>query len=275
MDLSNKSLRVNKAITYIHKTGYKYPVEKRIELISRWLALGNMRQAAAMCNIDYELCKRWKREPWFGDMVAEIQAARKTKVDNKLNKIIDKALDLIEDRLDNGDFVHNQKTGEVYRKQVSLKEARGAANDLMQRQVALSKLEIEQKSSDNAATIADQLTFLKQQFAAFNTNRTVDVVPSEKTDALSNQRETQLQKRASLGTQPEAQSSEGQSGTQLSPSDDDGSGEGYEGGWEGRGPQEASEQGWDDEQEQPEGGISFDQSELLAEFERVSKESDF
>ena len=271
MDLSNKSLRVNKAITYIHKTGYKYPVEKRIELISRWLALGNMRQAAAMCNIDYELCKKWKREPWFSDMVAEIQAARKTKVDNKLNKIIDKALDLIEDRLDNGDFVHNQKTGEVYRKQVSLKEARGAANDLMQRQVALSKLEIEQKSSDTAATIADQLTFLKQQFAAFNTNRTIEQVPN----AISKERETQLQSGASLGTQPEAKQSEGQSGEELSSFNDDGSWESDEGGWEGRGPQEASEQGWDDEQEQSEGGGILDQSEFFSEFQRVSKEPNF
>jgi hypothetical protein len=215
MDLSNKSLRVNKAITYIHKTGYKYPVEKRIELISRWLALGNMRQAAAMCNIDYELCKKWKREPWFGDMVAEIQAARKLKVDNKLNKIIDKALDLIEDRLDNGDFVHNQKTGEVYRKQVSLKEARGAANDLMQRQVALSKLEIEQKSSDSSATIAEQLTFLKQQFAAFNTNRTIEQVLTPVLEVEEKSEDEDMQEVSEYETSDEFQQEdyEGETGT--------------------------------------------------------------
>jgi hypothetical protein len=266
MNLSNKSLRVNKAITYIHKTGYKYPVEKRIELISRWLALGNMRQAAAMCNIDYELCKKWKREPWFADMVAEIQAARKLKTDNKLNKIIDKALDLIEDRLDNGDFIHNQKTGEVYRKQVSLKEARGAANDLMQRQVALSKLEIEQKSSDTAATIADQLTFLKQQFAAFNTNRTIEVTPN----ALDEEREKGLQKRIpSLPGEgrPDSQSL----GAEHSEGDSE---EGWDGrSGEGRGPQEASEQGWDEFSEQPEGSEQDDQPELFEKFQFYAKES--
>lgn len=267
MDLSNKALRVG-AVTTIHQKGYKFSTEKRIELVSRWLVLGNLRQAAAMCGVSYQLAQKWKTTDWWKDLVLEIQAARKMKTDNKLSKIVNKALDLIEDRLDNGDFIHNQKTGEVFRKPVSIKEARGAANDLMQRQVALSKLEIEEKSSNSASTIADQLTFLKEQFAAFNTTRTLEVVPN----ALHEERKTGLQTGERAVQQP-TRTSEGPDGTQPSESDDGESGFGFEGGWEGRGPQEASEQGWDEFDDEPESSEQDSQPELFEEFERISKES--
>ena len=177
-DLTNTALSMKRATTQMHKPGYKYSVEKRIEVISTWMALGNLRQAATICGVSYDLCIKWKGQPWWQDMVNEIQAARKFKVENKLNKIVDKALSVIDDRLENGDFVYNQKTGEVSRKPVSLKEARGAANDLMQRQVALSKLEIETQQAARTDSVKDQLAMLAQEFAKFNTKRTVEVIPN-------------------------------------------------------------------------------------------------
>lgn len=177
-NLSNTALSMKKAHTELHKPGYKYSVEKRIEVISTWLALGNLRQTAAITGVSYQLCLNWKSQPWWQEMINEIQAARKFKVDNKLNKIIDKALSVIDDRLDNGDFVYNQKTGEISRKPVSLKEARGAANDLLQRQVALSKLEIETQQAAKQDSVKDQIALLAQEFAKFNTKRTIEVIPN-------------------------------------------------------------------------------------------------
>jgi aspartate ammonia-lyase len=98
---------------------------------------------------------------------------------------------------------------------VSLKEARGAANDLMQRQVALSKLEIEQKSSDSSATIAEQLTFLKQQFAAFNTNRTIEQVPAPVLEVEEKSEDEDMQEVSEYETSDEFQQEdyEGEAGT--------------------------------------------------------------
>lgn len=262
-DLSNTALSMKKARIEMHKPGYKYSVEKRIEVISTWLTLGNLRQTAALTGVSYQLCLQWKSQPWWQEMINEIQAARKFKLDNKLNKIVDKALAVIDDRLDNGDFVYNQKTGEVSRKPVSLKEARGAANDLLQRQVALSKLEIETQQASRADSVKDQIAMLAQEFAKFNTKRTVEVIPN----ALSEERKTGLQD----GVQEVPQSGRTDPepiGTEPSPLYDGEGGEGIEGGWEGRGPQEASEQGWDEFDDELESDEPNEQQELFAHYER-------
>jgi hypothetical protein len=269
-DLTNTALSMKRATTQMHKPGYKYSVEKRIEVISTWMALGNLRQAATICGVSYDLCLKWKGQPWWQDMVNEIQAARKFKVENKLNKIVDKALSVIDDRLENGDFVYNQKTGEVSRKPVSLKEARGAANDLMQRQVSLSKLEIETQQAARQDSVKDQLAMLAQEFAKFNTKRTVEVIPS----AIPEERKTRLQEGTSMGTHSETEPSQGPSGAELSQSDDGESWESSQGGWEGRGSQDPSLEGWDDSEEQSESGERSDEQELFAELERINEITD-
>lgn len=265
-DLSNTALSMKKARIEMHKPGYKYSVEKRIEVISTWLTLGNLRQTAALTGVSYQLCLQWKSQPWWQEMINEIQAARKFKLDNKLNKIVDKALAVIDDRLDNGDFVYNQKTGEVSRKPVSLKEARGAANDLLQRQVALSKLEIETQQASRADSVKDQIAMLAQEFAKFNTKRTVEVIPN----ALHEERKTGLQDGVQEVPQSGRTSPE-PLGAQFSPLDNGKGGEGIEGGWEGRGPQEASEQGWDEFDDEPESLEPNEQQELFAELERLNE----
>lgn len=179
-DLSNKSLQM-KRVTHVHKPGYKFPVEKRIEVITKCLALGNMRLVSELTGVSYTLIRIWKGQPWWKEMEAEIKASRKAQVDNKLSRLVDKALETMEDRLDNGDFVYDQKRGEVSRKPVSLKEARGAANDLLQRQAALVKQEHEEKTMNTNTSMKDMLSDLANQFAAFNTKRTVEVVATDVT----------------------------------------------------------------------------------------------
>lgn len=244
--LTDKDLNLRR-VKYVHERNCKFPVEKRIEVITKQLALGNMRLVADLTGVSYGLIRIWKTQPWWKEMELEIRNSRKARVDDKLNKIIDKALDTIEDRLDKGDFVYDQKKGEISRKPVSLKEARGAANDLMQRQIAVEKLAQEEKHLTNTSTIKDQLADLALQFAAFNTSRTIDVVPTSggTTSALHEKREARLQEGERAVQQP-SRAEESQSRTQFSESHNGGSGEGYEGGREGRGPQEASEQGWDE-----------------------------
>jgi len=248
--LTNKDLSLQRAVKYKHEKNCKFPVEKRIEVITKQLALGNMRLVADLTGVSYGLIRIWKTQPWWKEMELEIRNSRKARVDDKLNKIIDKALDTIDDRLENGDFVFDQKRGEISRKPVSLKEARGAANDLMQRQIAVEKLAQEEKHLTNTSTIKDQLADLALQFAAFNTNRTVeivatDVAPKGNTNALHEERPSRLQ-TGERAVQQSPGTEESQSGTQHSASGNGGSGQSLEGGREGRGSQEASEQGWDE-----------------------------
>lgn len=171
MVLNDKALKV-KNMNVVHKHGYKYPVEKWIEVITAVMVLGNQRLAAAQCNIDYALLRQWKTTQKWKDLEAEIRAQRSAGVNSKLNKIVDKSLELIQDRLDNGDIIYNQKTGKIERKEVSLRDVTKVATDLMTKQIELQKFDKEEIVVKEQVSMADQLANLAQEFARFNGRNT-------------------------------------------------------------------------------------------------------
>lgn len=202
MDLSNKSLSLQRAAKHVHKPGYKFPVEKRIEVVTKWLALGNMRLVAELTGVSYQLCREWKTSEWWQELVDEVKASRSLQLDNKLSKIVDKSLETIADRLENGDVVFNQKTGQVVRKEVSLKDATKVATDLLTRQAALQKQENEQMIQKDQGTIQDQLKLLAAEFAKFNGRNTgpvQDIPFVETTDALHDERDSLEQEAGEYG----------------------------------------------------------------------------
>jgi len=263
MDLSNKNLSIKRATKHVHKPGYKFPVEKRIEVVTKWLALGNMRLVSELTGVSYQLCRMWKGQPWWDELVAEVKASRVIQTDNKLSRIVDKSLDTIADRLENGDVVFNQKTGEVVRKEVSLKDATKVATDLLTRQAVLHKQEQEQTQVQQSISIQDQLKMLADEFAKFNKRNTgpvEDAVLLGESDAVHAERETGLQE-GSEGIHESSFSGEEEDGTECSSSGDDEGWDSEEGGWEGRGSYSSSEQGWEpDSSEEPESSTSIPES---------------
>lgn len=192
MDLLDKSLRISR-VSVPHAKNATWPVEKKIEAVTTALALGNLRQVAAVTGVSYGMIKQWKLQPWWKDLEAEIIASRRVTQANKLSKIVDKSLDVIDDRLENGDFIWNNKAGEVIRKPVNLKDATSAANALMQRAAIIEKLNRDEVVADTAVSIHDQLKNLAEQFALMN-NRSkvgaVDILFKETHDPIPIETET-------------------------------------------------------------------------------------
>lgn len=177
-----KGLQVSR-MQELHKPGYKFPVETRIQAVTQWLALGNMRQVAALTGVSYPLLRRWKSEEWWAELVNEIKAARDTKVDNKLSKIIDRSLSIVDDRLASGEIKVNKKTGDVYREPVSALTAHKIGNDLISRQIDISQKRVEETNSRKSEKIEDTLKMLALEFAKFNTKRTINVQAKDVSDA--------------------------------------------------------------------------------------------
>lgn len=241
MDLKNLQL---KRVTAVHDRGYKWSVEKKIEVVTKWLALGNLRLVAELTGVSYGLIRMWKMEPWWADLVAEIRVARDIQVDNKLSKIVDKALDTVQDRLENGELRYFK--GAIVRTPISAGTAHKIGNDLISRQVDISQKRVVETAAQKTEKIEDTLKLLAQEFARFNTRRTIDVNAKEITDAIYDERKEGLQERESP-LRLEAGSQEETGRTQLSPQGNDESGSGTQGGWDGRGSSDSSEQGWLDE----------------------------
>lgn len=235
--MTNKDLR-EAGISFVKPKNSKYPVEKRLEAVTLYMACGNMRQVEAVTGISYSNLRLWQQQDWWKEMEVEIKAARRTQVSTKLNKLIDKAINLVEDRVDNGDWHFNRKTSEFERVPLSALTANKIVTDMMTRTEAIEKLQQQETVIQNEASIQDTLKLLADQFASMNKKRTVKPV-EEVEDAVYAERETGLQE-GSGSLYLEAGSSEEEDGAEQSSFDDDESGEGEEGGWEGRGSQDST-----------------------------------
>jgi hypothetical protein len=231
VELNNKELSLQRAQKYKHKPGYKYPVEKRIELVTAWLQYGNLSLACQLTGIGYDIAVYWKRQAWWPEMVEEIKASRRAVGYNKLSLIVDKALDIAADRLEKGDIRYNKNTGEMERVQVNLRDAAKVATDLMQRQEAMEKLEDSKEVAKTQESMQDTLKALQMEFAKFNKTNTgpvSDAVVLGEEDALSEEWSPRLQARGE-GIHESSRSEEEESGTESSETGDGESGPREEG----------------------------------------------
>lgn len=107
----------------LRKGKAEYTDKQKLDAVTTYLMLGSIDLAAATLKIAPRTLWYWKRTEWWNDLVNEVKKEDKLVISSKLRKILDKSWTLVEDRLDNGDFVLNNKTGEIVRKPVSLKDA--------------------------------------------------------------------------------------------------------------------------------------------------------
>lgn len=212
-----------------HKKNAVWPLEKKVEVVSKYLVLGNLKLVAADTGVNYGLIRQWKIQPWWKDLENEIRATQNIALDNKLSKIIEKSMEATMDRLENGEIILNNKTGQLVRKPVAMKDAAKVATDFMTRQQVLRKDETD-KPQVSQQSVTEQLAALAMEFAKWqikdaSKKEAIDIESKEITDAIPEEREEGLQEGIEMGAREEAEPSEGSSGEERGPESD---GEGRE-----------------------------------------------
>lgn len=139
-----------------------HPDSTKIKAVTTWLALGKMPLVAGVVGVPLATLRQWRMQPWWGDMVRDIQSEDRLELDSKLKKIVERTLTVVEDRVENGDFQFNSRTGNVERVPVKLRDIHKVAVDLIDRRQALAKSEVEQIEQ---TAIEDVLKKLAGQFA--------------------------------------------------------------------------------------------------------------
>lgn len=224
-DLSN--LRVT-ALSKKHKKHTTWPIEKRIEVVSQYLVLGNMSLVAAVTGVDHNLIRAWKSQPWWKEIEAQVRATENLQMDNKLSKIVDKSLDAVMDRVEHGDFIYDQRSGQIKRKPANMRDIAKVSVDLLSKRELLRGNATERKESSQVS-VADQLKELALEFARWQNptkqKETIDVEmvevleDKETEDAVHDEWEEGLQE-GSGEVYVETGSSEEADGTERSPSQD-------------------------------------------------------
>jgi transposase-like protein len=102
---------------------------QKIEAVQTFLLLGSIKQTARTLQIPEVTVLSWRKKEWWQELEKDLRTQENIVLSNKLKTIYEKALGETADRLENGDFVLNQKTGTLIRKPVGLRDAHRVVMD--------------------------------------------------------------------------------------------------------------------------------------------------
>lgn len=151
-----------------------YSPEQKYDILEKIEIFGNLREVSRQTDVPYNTLLSWKKEDWYHQMMGDIRAAARAEMSSKMSRIVDKALAAVEDRIENGDQVLNNKTGKFISKPVVLRDVAKVASDLLGKQVKLEELNSKDARKDE--NIKDTLQQLAAEFAKFNRRNKTDAV---------------------------------------------------------------------------------------------------
>jgi hypothetical protein len=165
---------------------------QKLEAAKTYLMTGNLAMTSRMLKIPEETVRSWYKLPWWKEMVEDIRTQDELLLSARLKKIVEKTFDVVEDRLEHGDYVFDQKTSKLRRKPVLAKDAAKIGIDFDQKRDKLLNRNAPKASEEQ---MDEKLNKLAAKFAAIvagkkdNSDIIVDVTAKEPINALHDQRQ--------------------------------------------------------------------------------------
>jgi len=149
---------------------------KQIEAVATYLATGNVAQTAAMEGVSTKTNQAWKKKDWWEERKHELLTQDQMELNSRMKKLVDKALTVVADRLENGEFQYDQKNGQLVRVPVKLRDAHKVSSEMIDKQQLLISLAEKRKEVKTQEQLSDRLAQLADAFASFASGKTVKVI---------------------------------------------------------------------------------------------------
>jgi hypothetical protein len=238
------------------KINTQYDEKTKIKAVVLYNQVGSLRAVADTLGVRYDTMRQWHITDWWKEVEDDLKAQKRTKLSGQMLKLKDKAIEIVEDRLVNGDFFYDQKTGELIRRPVGADTAANIMRTTLDKHLQMEEMALLEKKVATEEKITDRLKKLGEDFQRFAKAKELQALPSseEGTDgeisnnAIHDERETGLPEGESLGSQERGPADQGPSGAEY------GSGEG---GSEAR-SQTSDEYGSGSQESPLEGGRELD-----------------
>lgn len=107
---------------YGHNKHKWYSEEDRIKVATVYAVVGNASRTEEITGIPSYVVRKWKQQEWWPQIIDRIRQEKDDELDTKLTKIVDKAVEEINDRVEQGDHFYNAVTGEIIRKPMDGRE---------------------------------------------------------------------------------------------------------------------------------------------------------
>jgi hypothetical protein len=164
VDVEKERERPNRRLADTHS---RWSDQQKLDAAKSWLVLGNTTMVSRLHGIPrITLCK-WQESQWWHDLIAELRSEERITLSNKMKNLVEAAQTVVANRLETGDAVLNQKTGEIIYKPVSMKDAHRVAVDMLNQKQVLDKASGAGGEIKEADT--NKLEALAEKFAEFAT----------------------------------------------------------------------------------------------------------
>ena len=103
--------------TYIRNPSY-YPQATKVDAATVYAVYGDIKQVSELTDVPESVIRGWKQEPWWIEIQKQVYSEQNEKLAARISGVLDSTITHLEDRLENGDEVLNQRTGEIVSKKV-------------------------------------------------------------------------------------------------------------------------------------------------------------
>lgn len=151
--------------------------DKKIELVALYIRIFNLNEAARQMGIPIHTARNWHYSDWWKKVEDELRTQGLKQTAGKLDGLTTKAMSVVEDRLEKGDFIYDPKSGDIKRIGVKASVANQITRDSIDRKLKLEKLANNSKASDEAVT--SRLQALREEFLKFVKSKTIEETPNK------------------------------------------------------------------------------------------------
>lgn len=142
--------------------------KKKLEAVTTYQTVGTLELTSSIINVPVHTLRSWKRTDWWADYTNELQTDNNIQLDLKLEKVMNKSLEAVLDRIENGDVTYDPKTGRQFRIPPKLRDVQKVTTDLIEKRQLLRKVNTKQSTERQPQQVtADHLVQLAQAFAQF------------------------------------------------------------------------------------------------------------
>lgn len=168
-----------RAVGDVHKS---WSDSQKLEAVTTYLSLGNLSLTSRVLKIPEMTLRTWKKADWWKDIEGELKVQENIQLSSRLKRIIESTLAATEDRIANGDFIYDNRAGQMVRKPVNMRDAHKVAMDLIDKRDVLDN---KVPTSVSIEQIDDKLAKLAQKFEQIASGRkpieVIDVIIGEET----------------------------------------------------------------------------------------------
>jgi hypothetical protein len=143
--------------------------EKRVEAVTAYVAMGKMPKVALATDIPVNTLWAWKKySNWWTDLEKTIRGEQNNEYSATISDIVSSSLLAIKDRIKDGDFIYNPRSGETVRVPVSAKSLNQVVNTMLDKRGKLVRENQAETTSDvDEKTLENKLTQLADAFKSF------------------------------------------------------------------------------------------------------------